>query len=185
MIDGRVYRVQVCASCLAQVELSTIDGDWDPCPHCDGLAGSKEIRFRVSSELVLKQADPHASLVERTVYFGCVERAGHYYWNRGSGGRPYKAGRDENATPWGLKVDGGLLPKGTGIDLGQGVAHIVHEHGWTAVVFADSSVDSRPGSWSVFCIPDTLDGPEALTIARAAFPTIFERYQFEVRLAVR
>lgn len=180
-MDERVYQVQVCANCFTQV--SHGDGEWDPCWNCSSIE-SKEIRFRVQREQMLKQADPHQSLVERTVYFGCVDQAGHHYWLRGSGGRPYSAGRlRDTVTPWGYKVDGGLLPKNSGIDLEQGHAHVVHEHGWTALAFTDRSVDSRQGSWSVFCIPDIVDGTEALLIAKAAFQPIFKRYEFEVVLA--
>lgn len=178
MIDARVYDVQVCKSCLTQVPFDA-DGNPDPCPHCDGLE-TKVVRFRVDRSQVLKQADPHKSLVERTVYFGCVGQAGHYYFDRNLR-HIGRYGHYEDVSPWGNTVDGGLIPKGT--PLRQGEAHVVHKDGWTAVVFADSSVDHRPGSWSVFCVPDTLDGPNALIVARAAFPTIFARYPFPIKLA--
>lgn len=178
-VDARVYSVQVCADCLAQI---LPEGPAE-CAECGSLE-SRTARFRIDRSQLLKQADPRTSLVERTVYFGCVGQAGHYYWNRGSAARPYsRPGARDAATPWGYKVDGGLLPKRSGLNLDEGVVHVVHEHGWTALMFTDRSVDTRPGSWSVYCIPDTLDGPEALEIAREAFPTIFARYQFDVRLA--
>lgn len=178
-MGGRVYQVVVCSTCLTQI----LPEGPAACTECGSLE-SKTVRFRVRRELVLKQADPHLSLIERTVYFGCVGQAGHYYFRRGAAGHPYRVGAADRATtPWGYKVDGGLLPKNAGIDLEQGHAHVVHEHGWTALVFTDRSVDSRPGSWSVYCIPEILDGPEALMLVRAAFPTIFARYPFEVKLA--
>lgn len=176
-MDARVYQTLVCAECLSQ--RIAVDG---PCARCASTE-TKTVRFMVGRTQLLKQADPRLSLIERTVYFGCVDQAGHRYWLRGSGGHPYSSGRlRDTVTPWGYKVDGGLLSKGAGIDLEQGHAHIVHEHGWTAVAFTDRSVDSRPGSWSVFCIPAILDGPEALDVAREAFPPIFARYGFEVAL---
>lgn len=182
MSDERVYEVKVCEACFTQLLHGRVNVSTE-CPTCLACAPPKIVRFRVTRAQVLEQADPHKSLVERTVYWGCVGESGHYYWLRGESGRPYKPrGSDKGTTPWGYKVDGELLQR-EGLDLREGVAHVVHEHGWTAVAFTDRSVDSRPGSWSVFCIPDVLDGPEALSIAREAFPTIFARYTFAVRLA--
>lgn len=175
-MDERVYTVRVCASCLTQPFAA--DG---LCAQCGGET-FEHVRFRVSRAQVLKQADPHKSLVERTVYFGAVDRAGHYYWTRGRDGHPVSAGLARELTPWGLKVDGGLFPRGTG-PIRQGEAHVVHLDGWTALAFPDRSVDSRGGSWSVYCTPAILDGTEALAIAREAFPPIFARYKFDVRLA--
>lgn len=187
-MDERVYDVQVCSSCFTQVRQDR-DCDWAPCLNCESLE-SKPIRFRVARSAVLKQVDPHQSLIERTVYFGCVGESGHYYWSRSRDGRPVKfhlAGRSltdemKSASPWGTSIDGGLFGRNSS-GPPEGEAHIFHKDGWTAVAFQDRSVDSRPGSWSVFCIPDTLDGPNALIIARAAFPTIFARYTFDVTLA--
>lgn len=191
-MDERVYSVDVCSLCHTQVEAPP-PGAMARCAYCDGEEGFNlvTVRFRVSRAAVVAQADPRQSLIERTVYFGCVGQAGHYYWARGSGGYPYRpprvrgeSGVDERnrMTPWGTSVDGGLI---TGhVRLRQGEAHIVHKDGWTALVFEDRSIDSRPGSWSVFCIPAILDGPAALVLAREAFPPIFSRYQFPVVLAV-
>lgn len=178
MIDARVYEAQVCPGCLTQ--RSSVSRSIGRCVECDSTAHPVIVRFRVERSQVLKQIDPRASLVERTVYFGCVGQAGHRYFLRSATGRPYSADQ-QDSTPWGMQVDGGLVPKGS--RRGEGVAHVIHEHGWTALAFEDRSVDSRGGSWSVYCIPDTLDGPEALTIAREAYPTIFSRYKFPVVLA--
>lgn len=191
-MDERVYEVQVCAACFTQVPVIVGDPDFTPDPECPEC-GSKEstaIRFRCARDRVLAQADPHRSLVERTVYFGCVGECGHYYWRRGEGGRPYKfrnPGRslhDEMAaaSPWGSSIDGGLFPRNQGPSK-QGEAHTFHRDGWTALAFLDRSVDTRPGSWSVYCIPAILDGPEALAVAREAFPPIFARYTFPVQVA--
>lgn len=189
MADERVYEVEVCPECLTQRD--AVSRSIGRCRECDSRVHPVTVRFRVARSAVLEQADPHRSLVERTVYFGCVGEAGHYYWLRGSGGKPYKArGPREisssafykTLTPWGTSVDGGLFP--VGADLAEGVAHVVHHtDGWTALGFTDRSVDSRGGSWSVYCIPTVLDGTEALAIAREAFPSIFARYTFDVRLA--
>lgn len=181
-MDERVYEIDVCVEDMTQAA-SHFDGTWLlQCPTCGGRE-TKRVRFRVSRSQLLKQVIPRQSLIERTVYFGCVGQAGHYYWHRGSEGLPYSAKGYEGVTPWGTKVDGGLFPKGSGASFKQGEAHIVHhDDGWTAVAFTDRSVDSRPGSWSVYCIPAVLDGPEALAIAREAFSPIFERYTFPVVL---
>lgn len=181
-MDERVYSVGVCGDCLTQIV-----GGRSKCDHCGNEARPVTIvRFRVARAAVLKQADPHKSLVERTVYFGAVERAGHYYWSRGRGGYPVSAGGRgdyDKLTPWGLKVDGGLpFPRGQTPNE-QGEAHVFHLDGWTALAFPDRSVDSRGGSWSVYCIPAVIDGHEALAIAREAFPPIFARYTFDVMVA--
>lgn len=187
-MDERVYEVEVCAECFTQVEF--VRGEPENCAHCGAdttCEGRKPVRFRVARAAVLKQADPHQSLVERTLFFGCVGNAGHYYWRRGSGGYPYQE-RDLNstagrkaATPWGTTIDGGLFPAHHRYVVGE--AHVFHKDGWTALAFEDPSVDRRPQSWSIYCIPAVLDGPEALLIARAAFPPIFARYTFPVVLA--
>lgn len=178
-MDERVYEIAVCSRCLTQVR-----DDVAECGNCGSFDGTI-VRFRVARSSVLKQAAPRESLIERTLYFGCVREAGHYYWRRSRDGYPYKLDRrsedGRTATPWGYSVDGKLLDRN--LRLTNGSAHIVHKDGWTALAFVDDSVDSRPGSWSVFCIPEILDGPEALVVARAAFPSIFARYEFEVRLA--
>lgn len=179
-MDERVYSTDVCPDCLTQRD--SVGRSLGRCQHCDSTAHVVTVRFRVARSQVLKQADPRKSLVERTVYFGAVERAGHYYWLRGRGGHPVSAGLAEGLTPWGLKVDGGLFPRGKG-PMSQGEAHVVHLDGWTALAFPDRSVDNRGGSWSVYCTPAILDGPEALSVAREAFPPIFARYTFDVVLA--
>lgn len=182
-MDDRVYDVLICSECFTQVHYDG-DGNPDICHECNSL-DSTTIRFRVARKLVLKQAAPRQSLIERTVYFGAVGEAGHYYWERGRGGYPIKsriARGEKDVTPWGYSVDGGLFPREEGPKR-QGEAHVFHKDGWTALAFTDRSVDSRPGSWSVYCIPETLDGPDALDVARAAFPPIFARYTFDVEVA--
>jgi hypothetical protein len=173
-----VFSVQVCAECGEQVHHDA-DGNWDACGRCDCLE-STEVRFRVGRAQLLKQAKPELASIEGTVYFGCWRESGHYYWLRGmQKARGYGVAAYAELTPWGHSVDGGLF--GRGVQPGQGVASIFHKDGWTALAFEDRSVDSRPGSWSVFCIPEVLMFDEALRIARLAFPQVFERFTFEVR----
>lgn len=172
-MNDHVYEVVVCADCRTQLHHDA-DGNYEPCGSC-GSHAEATVRVRATRETVLEQAQPFQSLVERTLYFGCWRRPGHYYFRRGM----QNARRDDSITPWGYSVDGGLFPKGARI--AQGEAAVFHRDGWTALAFPDRSVDSRPGSWSVFCIPETLPFDEALVCARAAFPEVFERLTFEIR----
>jgi hypothetical protein len=175
-VDDRVYDVVVCAACGTQLGHNA-DGEYDPCVECSGLE-ERVLRVRVARDTVIAQIKPRQFLVEKSVYFGCVGRSGHYYFDT----KLRHVSERESATPWGTSIDGGLFPR-YHAPIEEGEAHVFHKDGWTAVAFPDRSVDRRPGSWSVFCVPAVLDGPEALDVARAAFPAIFARYGFEVVLA--
>lgn len=132
----------------------------------------------------------------KAYYFGCWAAPGHYLWLPGTGGHPYKAGRDEvellggrshgrdpkpGIIPWGYSLDGGLL-KGSR-SYTEGVARVEQRDGWTALSFWDQSVDSRPGSSSTVAFDALLTPEEALAAAREAFPPIFARFPFDVVLA--
>jgi hypothetical protein len=86
-----------------------------------------------------------------------------------------------DAMPWDRGILGALFPRYQE-PVVEGEAHTFYKDGWTALAFPDRSVDTRPGSWSVFCLPATLDGPTALLLARKAFPEVFARYKFDVVL---
>lgn len=67
----------------------------------------------------------------------------------------------------------------------EGLARVTH---WPAIdatclAFWDRSVDSRHASHSDFWLPGCLTFEEAVSAARAAFPSIWDRYKFDVREA--
>lgn len=129
-------------------------------------------------------------------YYGCWRQLGHYLWLRGSGGVPIKASREDRdrllggyphtldrkpgLIPWGYALDGGLLRGRSRLASGEAV--VEQRDGWTAISFVDRSVDHRPGSNSTFAFERLLSPETALESARAAFPPIFERFEFEVQL---
>lgn len=95
---------------------------------------------------------------------------------------------ERHATPW-ESHDAVLCPGYRGqYDNGpevQGAAALHHRGGWTALAFWDRSVDTRGGCNSVFFAEGTY-GPEAMVeIARAAFPRIWARFTFAVRIVER
>lgn len=65
----------------------------------------------------------------------------------------------------------------------EGVAKVHHLGGWTALAFWDRSVDSRPGSNSVFIFRGELTFDAAVARAKEKFPTVWGRLQFEVKEA--
>lgn len=170
-----VFTVEVCGHCGEQRTGGVLEGA--VCVHC-GHGEVTDVRFRVSRSQLLKQVGPEQSLVERTLYFGCWQQAGHYYWSRGMRRLGRSTAEERQATPWGLSVDGGLVDRNDRLTVGH--ARTFYKDGWTALAFTDDSVDSRPGSWSVYCIPATLGYDDALRIARLAFPQVFERYPWQI-----
>lgn len=117
-------------------------------------------------------------------YFGCHREAGHYLWS--SNGRQANVYKD---TPWGREIDGALVygPQHRHyVDPAyqqEGAAKLTHEHGWTAVDFWDRSIDERYGSHSVFVKAGTHSFEDMMGWAKAAFPWVFTRFNFEVFLA--
>lgn len=107
----------------------------------------------------------------KAYYFGCVNRAGHYFWDvnlhkaRGTRG-VYKP----DGLPW-EHVDGKLVDEGRP----QGEAWLHHKGGWTALAFNDRTVDSRPGSNSAFFFGWEMDFDTTLVTAERVFPVIMER----------
>ncbi len=113
------------------------------------------------------------------LYFGCIDRVGHYLWVL-AGGRPcILSGRDPRYRML-SRFDGLLCPA----DATEGVA-IRHDiHGYGVLAYWDRSVDSRPGSSSVFFVKGSPSNDELLTAAQQVFPWVFERIngRFTVRL---
>jgi len=113
----------------------------------------------------------------KILYFGCYRDKGHYFWSEGFS----KPRWSDTVTqiPWGIQVDTGLCPKGPQI---QGRAAFHQKDGWTAISFWDRTVDTRPGSHSTFLCENTLDFDAMVALCKETFPTIWERYTFEVVL---
>lgn len=124
--------------------------------------------------------EPHRS--DTAYFFGCWRDVGHYWWRPVGGGRftlgvekiswrefEYGCPTDQ---PWG-HVDGKLYPRPSG----QSEAALHHKDGWTALAMVDRTVDSRPGSNSVFMFHATLDFDQAVDAARAHFPGVVERIE--------
>lgn len=115
-------------------------------------------------------------MILRPIYFGCDDDTGHYFYGLGMVGRTDTDARRNFS--W---IDGVLCPPG---DQREGLANLVHgnldHQPWTILAFWDRSVDSRPGSNSVFILPGTLNFPLAIDAARLAFPAVWKRFTFPV-----
>jgi len=109
-------------------------------------------------------------------YFGCIETTGHYWWAPG----PERCQRP-TLCPW-VIIDLTTLRGHKGWDQTEGIAHLKHRDGWTLLGFWDRPVDDRFGSNSVFVTDNILSGDEMLQQAREAFPGVWARYPFEVRI---
>lgn len=116
-----------------------------------------------------------------TFYFGCQNGAGHFLHDQ-----HLQTVQDHRAGPWqDWELDGRLCPGFVRNYVRDreviGEAMIHHKDGWTALAFWDNSIDERPGSNSVFVIEGMHDFEQAVVIAKAAFPQIWERFKFTVR----
>lgn len=110
-------------------------------------------------------------------YFGCVDDVGHYHFVPGDPGcRPIKS--NYYKAPFFPECDSGFCPKHT---RKQGVVCLTHQDGWTILSFWDNSVDTRPGSHSTFMVEGKLDKDAMIAKAKELFPTIWQRYAFEVQ----
>jgi hypothetical protein len=98
----------------------------------------------------------------RSYYFGCVGDVGHYMHTP-----DLESDWDFlRHNPWGVEIDDGF--KG-----------LQHKEGWTALAMVDYTVDSRPGSNSVFLAEGTYSLNEMIEIAKRDFPSISERINIE------
>ncbi len=108
----------------------------------------------------------------KCLYFGCIKEAGHYLFiSNGTSiyGEWHK---------WVALRDGMLAPVFCR-EAGKALLH--HYDGFTIIAFWDYSVDTRPGSNSMFIMPGTKDFYGALEIANSYFPQVFKRFSFEVK----
>jgi hypothetical protein len=108
-------------------------------------------------------------------YFGCLERAGHFWHG------PVKFW--EHDPPLGLpeeivrRIDQGYCPEGS---QDEGRALLTVESGWTILAFWDRSVDGRGGSHSTFVCKGEHDFDTMVAMSRKQWPTVWERFKFEV-----
>lgn len=156
-----------------------------------------DVRAELDLRARLKELIDHIPPYTHALYFGCIDQPGHYLWGSSKGRRPLRIRREGQDTllgkpgavrkepneppplvPWGLHVDGGLMPKQR--SLKQGEAILAHERDWTALSFWDRTVDTRSGSVSVYLFNAEMEFHQALSAAMEEFPTIFERYDFEI-----
>lgn len=113
----------------------------------------------------------------KAYYWGCISgiEKGHYLWRPGM----RYASREIGELPEGWQgfLDGGLCPKEQQIE-GQALLH--HLDGWTALAFWDRSMDTRPGSNSLFLAQGTFEFEQMLMIAEIHFPVIKSRFKFSI-----
>lgn len=116
------------------------------------------------------------------LYFGCIDRPGHYLW-ASAAGVPATLSRGDYRRDLLSRCDGLLCPT----DRTEGVVlkHFIHEY--TAISFWDQSGDSRPGSSSTFFLKGIHGYKYMLWAAREAFPTVFARIEkrFSLRVTER
>lgn len=103
----------------------------------------------------------------KAYYFGCIGQAGHYMHDENL----QRAHDFLKTNPWGYSVDGTLCPSIDSQSLG-----IHWKDDWTALAFWDRSVDSRPGSNSVFLIEGTHGFDKMKKFIVEKFPSIVERF---------
>ena len=104
------------------------------------------------------------------LYFGCWDGVGHYLWN--PGGRRIHPSLHELFG----SLDGKFCPTKDR----EGDACLTHTSDKTILAFWDRSVDSRPGSNSVFVLPGHLTFDQAVHEAKMVFPGIWNRFSFNV-----
>lgn len=110
----------------------------------------------------------------RVYYFGCNREPGHYWFEPGM-----RSTKDRLPI-----IDGMFCPMDSEA---EGPAQLVYltpgqyRKAWTLIAFWDRTVDGRPGSNSAFMVEGTVSFEEAVAHSRAAFPSIWSRFTFEVR----
>lgn len=114
-------------------------------------------------------------------YFGCVREPGHFLWDEHFH-RYYDHAHPDLPIGFPVQIhvlDGGLFPKSKFCH-SPGVAFLAHINGWSTLSFVDNSVDSRPGSHSIFIIGALYDFRRIIMVTKKVFPAIWERFKFEV-----
>ncbi len=108
-------------------------------------------------------------------YYGCWGDKGHFLWTPEQ--ESVRISKMKDATPFGDDIDG-YLQKGSARCTGTGIptdARLHHQDGWTALAFWDRTVDTRPGSCSVFLAEGVHDVEAIKEIAHSNFPEVWDR----------
>lgn len=109
------------------------------------------------------------------LFFGCYGSPGHGLNSPRTGYLRY------DSTPWGNKLDGGLLTDDYYKEAHKGVLGAVkvhHKDGWTAIAFWDRSGDSRGGSNTAFLVAAHMTGEELFELARQQWAKVCTRPNF-------
>lgn len=103
------------------------------------------------------------------IYFGCIGKAGHYAWvsERSHGGYG-------GWNRWFMEQDGKLAPRDHQREFEPTIHHLFDDT-VTVIAYWDRSVDTRPGSNSMFLAEGRFALDEMLAMARDQFPTVYTR----------
>jgi hypothetical protein len=119
----------------------------------------------------------------RIYYFGVEnpDRKGHYFFKEGfKGGRFFDELDEEVERTVYPQIDTGFCPK-TEPYQKEGAAKLTHTDNLTILGFWDRSGDPRGGCNSNFIAVGTHSFSTMIEEAKKAFPTIFERINFEIK----
>jgi hypothetical protein len=111
-------------------------------------------------------------------YFGQIGEAGHYTWNPITR-RPVSWEEEKSLTPWKYDIDGLVVDK---VGYKEGVLYHEQKDGWTLIGFPEYSIDTRPNSHSTFVTNQLLTASEMLDAAKIAWPQVFSRFKFTIKL---
>lgn len=125
---------------------------------------------------------------KRAFYFGCHDRAGHYFF--APGWNNLWDAREIPGFPWTMgNIDGGLLKNGKHPDVYDGKVYWTCGGSplWLAYVWWDNSVDRRGASNSGFYVQgfDHTQAPEAFAYACSLFPDVVTRQRQALVLVER
>ena len=125
-------------------------------------------------------------MLQEPYYFGCVSEMGHYPFNTRYRTPSIEVSRALTSYDGGQKGNT-ILPYGFKDSSKQveGHAGLTYQAdlGVTVLAFWDRSIDHRGGSWSGFFLPGKISEPaEAIEAAKEAFPDIWQRFTFEVKV---
>lgn len=109
------------------------------------------------------------------LYFGCIDRAGHYLFHPVRGDLSWQETKD--GTPWSDNIDGGLFGDSRR-KWEAGIVHTCKKAGWTGIAWADYSIDTRPGSHSTFVVAADITTEQLLQLSRQQWPHVFSRHKF-------
>lgn len=121
-------------------------------------------------------------------FFGCWGAVGHHLWVPR---HAFASLTEEERIPWALHtLDSGLChgkrdKYGNTVDSSEereGRAALHHKDGWTALSWWDRSVDNRYGCNASVIAKGTFTVKEMLALGREHFPSVFQRFAYEIRV---